>query len=453
MTANEATFRPALRLWPGVVAAVILLVARLVVPLVAPAAGGAAIVGGMAGSLLVIVWWLFLSRAPWLERLGAIALMAVALAATSTVVHPSIANGMMGFMLYVYAIPVLCLALVAAAVIASRSSSRARWMSMTAGILLACGLFTLLRTDGITGDAASQIRWRWTATAEERLLAKGIDDPAAPAAPPAPSPMPPEAVATPIASPAAPAAAPAATAGSVIDTPKPAGFDPAATVSEAEWPGFRGRARDGVVRGVRIHTDWSAHPPQELWRRPIGPGWSSFAVRGDRIFTQEQRGEDEVVSAYSLKTGEPVWRHRDAVRFWESNAGAGPRATPTLANGRVFTLGGTGLLNALDERTGRVIWSRNATTDTNREVPDWGIAGSPLVVGDVVIVATAGVVRRLRRCERCTEVGGEDTRLRVQLAASRDDRRCAADRARERSRRDRGLTGERRRALGAQLGR
>ncbi len=392
---NEGPFHPPLRLWPGVVAAVILLVARFGLPLVSPGAGGAAILGGMAGSLLVIVWWLFLSRAAWRERLGAIALMAAGLAATSRVVHPSIANGMMGFMLYVQAIPVLCLALVAAAAFASRSSTRSRRVSITAGILLACGLFTLLRTDGITGDAASQLRWRWTATAEERLLAKGSDDPPAPAAPPAqpaPSSTAPEAVAVPAASPAAPAAAPAATAGSVIDKPKPAVADPGAAVSEAEWPGFRGRARDGVVRGVRLDTDWSTHPPQELWRRPIGPGWSSFAVRGDRIFTQEQRGDDEVVSAYSLKTGEPVWRHRDGVRFWESNAGAGPRATPTLANGRVFTLGGTGLLNALDERTGHVIWSRNATTDTNRAIPDWGIAGSPLVVGDVVIVATAGVL-------------------------------------------------------------
>ena len=75
---NEGPFHPPLRLWPGVVAAVILLVARFGVPLVSPEAGGAAILGGMAGSLLVIVWWLFLSRAAWRERLGAIALMAAA---------------------------------------------------------------------------------------------------------------------------------------------------------------------------------------------------------------------------------------------------------------------------------------------------------------------------------------------------------------------------------------
>src|SRR5262249_42540317 len=91
-------------------------------------------------------------------------------------------------------------------------------------------------------------------------------------------------------------------------------------------------------------------------------------------------------------TGEPVWKHRDNARFWESNGGAGPRATPTLSGNRVYTLGGTGILNALDARTGAVLWSRNLGTDVSKKIPGWGFASSPVVVGDVAIVAATGTL-------------------------------------------------------------
>jgi hypothetical protein len=351
-----------------------------VVPLVVPDANFAAVVGGLMGGLAVIVWWLGFSRAAWSERLGAIILAIVALVATSRVVHASIANGMVGMMLVIYAIPVLSLALVVWAAATRRLSDGLRRASMVAAILLACGAFTLIRTGGVAGDGNADITWRWVPSPEERLLSRAVVEPTA-----LPSAPPPAPGAAPAATPEAPAAPEAAR--------EPMAPPPAASESAepaAGWPGFRGPDRDGITRGVRINTDWAGSPPVQVWRRPIGPGWSSFAVHGDRLYTQEQRGDDEIVACYKVSTGEPVWSHRDAARFWESNAGAGPRATPTLDGGRVYALGATGILNALDADSGAVAWSRNVASDTGTEIPMWGFAGSPLVADDLVIVAAAG---------------------------------------------------------------
>ena len=228
-------------------------------------------------------------------------------------------------------------------------------------------------------EAAALLKWRWTPTAEERLLAQVNDEPISPppasvAAAPEPAatvPVPPASAKEPIS-----AGKPAPTSGPTATSPPDSVAKLVRSLS-GDWPGFRGRERNGVVRGVRVETDWSKVPPVKLWGRPVGPGWSSFAVDGDLIYTQEQRGEREVVSCYRLTTGEPVWRHRDPVRFYESNGGAGPRGTPMVHNGRVYTHGATSIVNALDARTGAVVWSRNASTDTGAPMPGWGFTSSP----------------------------------------------------------------------------
>lgn len=399
MTIDRESPHKPLRLWPGLVAAA-LLVPSLLVPLAVEGTGVFGLLGGAIGVAGALLWWLILSRVPWSERVAAVLVMAGVLAVVWRFVHPSIANGFMRQMPLVFGTPFLALGLIVwAAAFRPRFSGAARFVSMAACVALAGSVLTLVRTGGITGEAESDLHWRWTPTPEERLLAEEPREKPSTQAVTAPvlSTAPAEGTASTPALPAHPApetpSATAETAGAAPLAPiAPAAPDAlnAPAPLARDWPGFRGPGRDGVIRGVRIETDWSQKPPVELWRKPIGPGWSSFAVHGDFVYTQEQRGENEVVSCYRLSTGEMVWRHNDAVRFWESNGGAGPRATPTLHDGHVYTMGATGIVNALDAASGSVIWSRNAATDTAKTIPDWGLAGSPLVIGDLVIVAVAG---------------------------------------------------------------
>ena len=293
----------------------------------------------------------------------------------------------------ILALPALSFALVVWALASRRLSSGPRRASMVATIVLTCGVFALLRTSGFSGDGEFEFHWRWTPTPEQRLLAQAGQKPldAARAAPASSVPAAP--VESPKESPVPKVSDTTATRAVDPSEPKPNAALPTVSdgrVTRAEWPGFRGAARDGIVRDVRINTDWVKSPPVQMWRRPIGPGWSSFAVHGDLLYTQEQRGDDEIVACYRVSTGEPVWRHGYSARFWEPGSGAGPRGTPTLSNGRVYTFGATGILNALDAASGAVVWTRNAAADAEVENPGWGFASSPLVVNDLIIVAASG---------------------------------------------------------------
>lgn len=347
---NDTHKQLQIRLWPGVLFLVLQWFARFVVPLISADAAMYGLVGGVfIGSAAIALWWLFFSRLPWSERLGGIGFMIAGILLTPFLLHESIKTGGMGMMFIIFVLPVLSLALVGWGFLSRYVTGTQRWITLAACIFMACGIWTLLRTEGATGEFDQDFAFRWSDTHEQRLLAESPDE---------------------------------TLSGATAE----------AAETEAQWPGFLGANRDGVVQSGQIATDWEASPPVEMWRRSIGPGWSSFAVGGDLFYTQEQRGEHEVVACYRLSNGEPVWRHQDADRFWESIGGAGPRSTPTLHNGHLYTIGGNGIVNALNALDGSVVWSRNTVTDTGVEIPGWGISGSPLVYQDLLLVPASGTL-------------------------------------------------------------
>jgi outer membrane protein assembly factor BamB len=175
------------------------------------------------------------------------------------------------------------------------------------------------------------------------------------------------------------------------DTLLPAAVPEAATPLELEagpndFPQFLGRDRLGVVRGVRLETDWNARPPREVWRTKVGAGWGGFAVVGPLAVTQEQRGDDELIVARDRDTGKIVWSHANKVRFSEKMGGDGPRATPTVTDGRVYALGATGVLDCLDAASGKLRWTQDTLKRADTENLEWGKSSSPLVVDDLVVV-------------------------------------------------------------------
>lgn len=160
------------------------------------------------------------------------------------------------------------------------------------------------------------------------------------------------------------------------------------TLSEEDWPGFRGTLRNGAVPVAAIHG-WDFSPPRELWRHgvgQVGPAWSSFCVVGNALFTQEQRGKAESVVCYRADNGVEVWARGVPSLHNDVPSGTGPRATPTYANGLVLAVSATGTVSCLRAETGEPVWVVNLSERFGATKPVFGLSTSPLVKSGLVVV-------------------------------------------------------------------
>jgi hypothetical protein len=154
--------------------------------------------------------------------------------------------------------------------------------------------------------------------------------------------------------------------------------------------------RNLYVDSVTLARDWDAQPPELVWRQEIGAGWSGFSVVNGYAVTMEQRGASELVTCYRLETGAMVWAHSEETRFESVIGGDGPRATPLIENGRVYALGATGRLLALDGADGSLVWQRDlrqqvaVSAEEEAAVVSHGRCASPLIVGDLLLVPGGG---------------------------------------------------------------
>jgi outer membrane protein assembly factor BamB len=165
---------------------------------------------------------------------------------------------------------------------------------------------------------------------------------------------------------------------------QPAGTAALVKATIYDFSEYRGKDRAGVVIGPALATDWKASPPRQLWRQPVGGGYSGFAVEGNALVTLEQRRDQEVVVCYDTTTGVERWKHAYPAMFSETLGGNGPRATPTIADGAVFSLGAKGKLVCLDLKNGEREWDADILKG-NKNIM-WGMSGSPLVYENVVVV-------------------------------------------------------------------
>ncbi|MFO1500692.1 MAG: PQQ-binding-like beta-propeller repeat protein [Verrucomicrobiota bacterium] len=349
---GKSPFHP-LRTWPALLLAGLMLAGRFG-PSVSPDAMAkywmASVFGPLLCCVLLVVWWLAASRATWRERLFGFLGIVAGAAVAIVLVHPTMRGAATTYL----TVPMGFFLFALATVFLKNAPPPVRTGS---AVLLAFAGFAfslLLRSDGMTGDYNFSWHPRWRPSAEETMLAT-------------------------------PQKSSSANTSVALDRSAIT-----SALAHPEWPAFRGPDRDGRYLGPKISTNWSAQPPQQLWKIQVGPAWSSFAVAGRLLFTQEQRGPKEAIVCYDADTGKEIWKTEVEGRLDDPMGGPGPRATPTLANGALYATGSTGTFLRLNPVTGEIVWKKDLTQIAGSKVPMWGFAGSPLVAGPLVIVYSGG---------------------------------------------------------------
>jgi len=166
-----------------------------------------------------------------------------------------------------------------------------------------------------------------------------------------------------------------------------------AVPASAQWTQWGGPNRDFAADAKSLASQWPEGGPKKIWSRSLGEGYTSILVDGGKLFTMYRVDDDEVIVCLDAATGETKWEHKyraPVPEGMETQFGRGPNATPSIAEGRIYTLGVSGILHGLDVATGKVVWSHDLLKEYSASTPHFGFAASPLVYKDRLIVPGGG---------------------------------------------------------------
>lgn len=303
--------------------------------------------GAFAHLIIVGLWLLLGSNAPWRDRVWLLLLSIAGLALTMVTQHKSL-----GISVLLFGTPIAASTL-AISLLVTRNVAwiQRRWLCFAAWIVPLL-IWLPTRSEGFAASFAPELRWRWSADVEQRTRI----------------------------------------ANSRSET-KQSSLRVVTKVElqDGDWPRFRGLNSDGIAddRGLQLSEKTVA---KLVWKRAIGPAWSSVIVVDGLLYTQEQRDSQEAVVCLEATTGVEIWSYSYEARFDDQTkvSGTGPRSTPTFANGKIYSVGGTGIVTCLSSVDGKLVWQRELSNDCKTPVAMWGFSSSPTIQSDRCFLVGGG---------------------------------------------------------------